>query len=119
MVHHAGVQMDIGELFMELEGVESQLNFIARQYSSGADYGPAWPLKFIAMKGRVMEANWKVVDKALDISGGFGIFPASGIERLIRDARLGRIHPTNSYLSKELLGKACLGVDFDTQPRWG
>ncbi|QHT70735.1 acyl-CoA/acyl-ACP dehydrogenase [Rhodocytophaga rosea] len=119
MVHHAGVQMDIGELFMELEGVEAQLNFIANQYSSGVDYGPAWPLKFIAMKGRVMEANWKIVDKALDISGGFGIFPSSGLERLIRDARLGRIHPTNSYLSKELLGKANLGVDFDTQPRWG
>jgi alkylation response protein AidB-like acyl-CoA dehydrogenase len=71
------------------------------------------------MKARVMEANWKVVDKALDIAGGFGIFPASGLERMIRDARLGRIHPTNSYLSRELLGKANLGVDFDIQPRWG
>ena len=71
------------------------------------------------MKARVMEANWKVVDKALDIAGGFGIFPASGLERMIRDARLGRIHPTNTYLSRELLGKASLGIDFDIQPRWG
>lgn len=119
MVHHAGVQFDLGEMFMELEGIEAQLNYVAKEYSQGVDYGAAWPLKFIAMKGRVMEANWKVVDKALDITGGFGVFPASGLERMIRDARLGRIHPTNIYLSRELLGKASLGVDFDTQPRWG
>ncbi len=119
MVHHAGIQNDIGEMFMELEGVEAQLNLVAKEFSEGVDYGLAWPLKFIAMKGRVMEVNWKIVDKALDIAGGFGIFPASGLERMMRDARLGRIHPTNTYLSRELLGKASLGVDFDIQPRWG
>jgi alkylation response protein AidB-like acyl-CoA dehydrogenase len=118
MVHHAGIQFDIGEMFMELEGIEAQLNFIAKEYSEGVDYGEAWPLKFIALKARVMEANWKVVDKSLDIAGGFGILPASGLERMIRDARLGRLHPTNLYLARELLGKASLEVDFDIQPRF-
>ena len=34
---------------------------------------------------------WKVADTAVDLGGAFGIFAASGIERLVRDARLGRI----------------------------
>ena len=41
MVHHAGIQNDIGEMFMELEGVEAQLNLIAKEYSEGVDYGMA------------------------------------------------------------------------------
>jgi hypothetical protein len=48
-----------------------------------------------------------------------GIFPASGLECLFRDARLGRIHPANSYLTCEILAKVMLGLDLDEQPRWG
>ena len=36
-----------------------------------------------------------------------------------RYARLGRIHPANSYLTREILAKATLGLDLDEQPRWG
>jgi alkylation response protein AidB-like acyl-CoA dehydrogenase len=61
----------------------------------------------------------RVVDRALDVSGGFGIFPASGIERLVRDARIGRLHPANGYLTREIVAKAALGLDLDAQPRWG
>ena len=41
------------------------------------------------------------------------------IERLFRDARLSRIHPTNSALSHEVIAKLTLGIDPDAQPRWG
>jgi alkylation response protein AidB-like acyl-CoA dehydrogenase len=34
-----------------------------------------------------------------------------------RDARLGRIHPTNALITREIVGKAMLGVDPDEQPR--
>ncbi len=68
-----------------------------------------------------MHLYWmgSIADRALELSGGFGIFPASGMERLFRDARLGRIHPANTYLSREMIGKAILGIDWDEQPRWG
>jgi alkylation response protein AidB-like acyl-CoA dehydrogenase len=59
------------------------------------------------------------VDTALDLAGGYGIFATSGIERLFRDARLSRIHPTNSALSHEVVTKLTLGIDPDAQPRWG
>ena len=49
----------------------------------------------------------------------FSIFKASGFERLWRDARLGKIHPTNPALTMELVGKITLGINPDESPRWG
>jgi alkylation response protein AidB-like acyl-CoA dehydrogenase len=63
--------------------------------------------------------SWGVLDRALDLSGGFGIFRRAGLERLFRDARLGRIHPANSMLTHEIVGKSLLGISPDEQPRWG
>jgi alkylation response protein AidB-like acyl-CoA dehydrogenase len=41
------------------------------------------------------------------------------LERLFRDARLGRIHPANSFLTHEFVAKTALGINPDEQPRWG
>jgi alkylation response protein AidB-like acyl-CoA dehydrogenase len=119
MAHHPGVQHDLSEMILKLEAVEPQLDTVVRDWSEGKDYGPAWAVKFIAAKCNAVEQSWEIVDRALDIAGGFGIFPKSGLERMFRDARLGRMHPGNRYLSREVLGKAMLGLDLDAQPRWG
>ncbi len=119
MIHHPAVQNDIAEIFIELESMAPQIDQLMQEWSNGVDHGPAWPLKFVAAKARITEGAWRIADRALELSGGFGIFPASGMERLFRDARLGRIHPANTYLSREMIGKAMLGIDWDEQPRWG
>ena len=59
------------------------------------------------------------MDTALDVAGGFGIFRASQFERLLRDARLGKIHPTNAMLTEEFVAKTVLGINPDETPRWG
>jgi alkylation response protein AidB-like acyl-CoA dehydrogenase len=41
---------------------------------------------------------FRVVDTALDVSGGRGMFRRNRLEQLFRDARLGRIHPANVRL---------------------
>ncbi len=119
MSHHPGVQHDIAEMLMKLEAVEPQLDTVAREWSEGKDYGPAWAIKLVAAKCNAVEQCWEVIDRSLDIAGGFGIFPKSGLERMFRDGRLGRMHPGNRYLSREILGKAILGLDLDAKPRWG
>jgi alkylation response protein AidB-like acyl-CoA dehydrogenase len=60
-----------------------------------------------------------IVDLALDTSGGSGIFKRTRLEQLVRDSRLGRIHPGNPMLTHELVGKLSLGINPDEQPRWG
>lgn len=119
MTHHAGIQHDIAEMALELEGIGPHLDVIGREWSEGKDYGAAWGAKIVAAKCHAVESAWKVIDKSMDVAGGFGIFPASGLERMFRDARLGKIHPANSYLTREILAKASLGLDLDEQPRWG
>lgn len=119
LIHHPEVQRAVAEMVIELEAIGPQVDRLAEDWTRGADHGGAWPVKIVAMKHRTVEGVWKVVDTALDLAGGYGIFAASGIERLFRDARLGRIHPANSALTHEIAGKLTLGVNPDAQPRWG
>jgi alkylation response protein AidB-like acyl-CoA dehydrogenase len=119
MAYHPGVQDYVARMAIALEGVEPHLDRVADEWTAGAPYGPLWGPKIAMAKHRAVEAVWEVADLALDVSGGFGIFPRSGLERLVRDARLGRIHPTNPFLTREIVAKAMLGLDLDEQPRWG
>jgi alkylation response protein AidB-like acyl-CoA dehydrogenase len=119
MAYHPGIQHGIAEITMELEAIGPQLDAVARDWSDGVDHGMGWPIKIVSAKYRAVEGAWRIADRALDLSGGFGMFKKSELERLFRDARAGRFHPANSLLSHELVGKLSLGINPDEQPRWG
>lgn len=119
MAYHPEIQHAIAEMVIELESVGPHLDRVAEDWSNGEDYGAEWPSKIFAAKYHAVEASWRVVDAGLDIAGGQGIFRSAGYERLLRDARLGRIHPANSALTHEVVGKTALGISLDEQPRWG
>lgn len=119
MAYHPEVQHSVAQMVMEVEAIGPYLDRLAEDWTNGVDHGMAWPLKIVAAKHRAVESAWKVADIALDLAGGFGIFAASGTERLLRDARLGRIHPANPALTHEIVGKLTLGINPDEQPRWG
>jgi alkylation response protein AidB-like acyl-CoA dehydrogenase len=118
MAHHPHVQYNVAEMAIELEAIGAQLASVARDWSGGVQHA-VWPIKLIAAKYRAVEGAWRIVDTALEVSGGFGMFKKSELERLFRDARAGRFHPANSSLSHEAVGKLVLGVDPDALPRWG
>lgn len=118
MAYHPEVQHGVADMVMELEAIGAQLETLARDWSDGVQH-PDWPIKIIAAKYRAVEGAWRIVDRAMDVSGGFGMFKKSELERLFRDARAGRFHPANSMLSHEIVGKLALGVDPDGMPRWG
>lgn len=119
MAYHPEVQHGVAEMGIELEGIGPHLDRIAADWCAGVDHGAMWVAKLFAAKYHAAEASWRVVDRAMDLSGGFGIFRRAGLERLFRDARLGRIHPANSMLTHEIVGKSLLGISPDEQPRWG
>lgn len=116
---HPEVQHAIAEMVIELESIGPHLERIAEDWSSGVDHGAEWPAKIFAAKYRAVEGAWRVVDLGLEVTGGYGIFRSAGYERLLRDARLGRIHPANSFLTHEVVAKTALGISLDEQPRWG
>jgi len=118
MVRHPEVQRGVAEIVMELEALGPYLDSVVRDWDAGADHGHAWVIKIMSAKHRAVEAAWKIADRALDLSGGFGMFKKSELERLFRDARAGRFHPANPMLTHELVGKLTLGVDLTAPPRW-
>jgi alkylation response protein AidB-like acyl-CoA dehydrogenase len=119
MAYHPEIQHTIADMVIELESIGPHLDTVAREWSQGVDYGAQWPLKIFSAKYRAVEGSWRVVDLGLEVCGGAGIFRSVGYERLIRDARLGRIHPANSFLTHEVVAKTALGISLDEQPRWG
>jgi alkylation response protein AidB-like acyl-CoA dehydrogenase len=119
MAYHPGVQHQVAEMRVALEALIAHLDRVCDDWSSGIDHGMEWPLKLVACKYAVVNQAWSVVDAAFDLSGGAGIFKRSRFEQLFRDARLGRIHPGNSLMTHELVGKMSLGISPDEQPRWG
>jgi alkylation response protein AidB-like acyl-CoA dehydrogenase len=119
MAHHPEVQHHVADMRIHLEAMTAHLDRVVDDWSTGVDHGADWPAKILACKHDVVTRAWAVVDTALDLSGGSGIFTRSGLERMFRDARLGRIHPGNTLLTHELVGKLSLGIDPDAQPRWG
>ena len=119
MAYHPEIQHAIAEMAIELESIGPHLESVAEDWSKGVDHGTQWPSKIFAAKYHAVEGSWRVVDIGLDVNGGFGIFRSAGYERLMRDARLGRLHPANSFLTHEVVAKTALGISLDEQPRWG
>ncbi len=104
---------------MALEAIDAHLDRVTADWSDGVDYGQDWPVKIISAKYEAVTRGWQVVDTALDLSGGSGIFKRNRMEQLFRDARMGRFHPSNTLLAHEVVGKLSLGISPDAQPRWG
>jgi alkylation response protein AidB-like acyl-CoA dehydrogenase len=118
MTYHPEIQHGVAEMSLELESIGPHVEAIARDWSRGT-VGPDWFLRLVAMKYHAVEGAFRVADRALDLSGGFGMFKKSELERLFRDCRAGRFHPANSALVHEIVGKLTLGISPDEQPRWG
>ena len=119
MAYHPGIQHAAAEMALALEPLGPYLASVADDWSNGVDHGGNWPAKIVAAKYHAVEACWRIVDLAMEVSGGSGMFKPSELERLFRDARCGRFHPANTFLVHEIVGKTALGIDLGEQPRWG
>lgn len=117
--YHPEVQHNIAEMTFAYDAAEALIERIADEWSRGVDHGHNWPGKLVSAKHNAVEAAKGIVDRAMAISGGSGMFRGSELERLYRDVRCGGFHPANSLLAPEIVGKTTLGVDLGEQPRWG
>ena len=119
MAYHPEVQHAVAEMGLCLDTIGPHLDHVAKEWSDGVDHGATWPSRIVSAKHHSVEACWKIVDLAMEVSGGSGMFKSDELERLFRDARCGRFHPANSMLVHEIVAKTALGIDLGEQPRWG
>jgi alkylation response protein AidB-like acyl-CoA dehydrogenase len=118
MAYHPEVQHNIAEMVLALDGASAHVERIADDWANGVDHGGLWPSKLVSAKYHAVEAAKKIVDRAYDVIGGSGMFKRHEIERIYRDVRAATIHPANSMLVHEIVGKSALGV-LGEYPRWG
>ena len=118
MAYHPEVQHAVADMVLALDGATAHVDRIAEDWSNGVDHGGLWPSKLVSAKYHAVEAARKVVDRAFDVVGGAGLFKRNELERLYRDVRAGSLHPANSLLVHEIVGKSALGV-LGELPRWG
>jgi alkylation response protein AidB-like acyl-CoA dehydrogenase len=119
MAYHPEIQHMAAQMTLEIDAAGPHLDRVAQDWSTGVDHGAQWPSKIVGAKYHAVEAAKRVVDLAMDISGGAGMFKSNELERLYRDVRCGGFHPANSALVHEIVGKTTLGIDLGEQPRWG
>jgi alkylation response protein AidB-like acyl-CoA dehydrogenase len=118
MAYNPMVQHEIAEMAIELDSITAHADRVADDWSNGVDYGMGWPARLVAAKYKAVEGAKKIVDLAMDVSGGSGMFKSNELERMYRDVRCGGFHPANSALVHEIVGKSALGI-LDADPRWG
>jgi alkylation response protein AidB-like acyl-CoA dehydrogenase len=119
MAYHPEFQHSAAEMTIEIESMGPHIDRIADDWTNGVDHGHEWGAKIVAMKYHIVESAKRVVDVAMDMSGGAGMYKTNELERLYRDVRAGGFHPANSALVHELVGKTTLGVSLEETPRWG
>ncbi len=117
MAYNPMVQCTVAEMAIELDGITAHVERVANDWSAGVNHGGLWPSKLVACKYRAVEGAKRVVDLAMDTSGGAGMFKGQELERLYRDVRCGGFHPANRSLVHELVGKTALGI-LGEEPRW-
>jgi len=117
MAYNPMIQYSIAEMAIEIESISAHVERIATDWSNQVDYGMGWPAKLVAAKYKAVEGAKRVVDLAMDVSGGTGMFKSNELERIYRDVRCGGFHPANSALVHELVGKSALGI-LGEEPRW-
>jgi alkylation response protein AidB-like acyl-CoA dehydrogenase len=119
MAYHPGLQQAVAEMALLFDPIGPHLDAVAEDWSAGVSHGATWPAKIVSAKYHAVTACWRIVDKAMELSGGAGMFRGNELERLFRDARCGGLHPANTFLTHEIVGKTTLGIDLGEQPRWG
>jgi len=119
LAYHPMHQYAAAEVTLTLDGMIAHVDRVAEDWSNGVDHGGEWVSQLVSAKHHCVEGAKKVVDIAMDVSGGSGMFKSNELERLYRDVRCGGFHPANSSLVHELVGKTTLGVLGEEGPRWG
>jgi alkylation response protein AidB-like acyl-CoA dehydrogenase len=125
--YHPEYQHRFAELMMDLDLIESLTDRFTEEWSrevlEAGSWAPENAFKFawrsVSMKEQAVQAAFRVVDRTVDLVGGFGVSRGGELERLLRDSRMGRLHPASSPLVHEIIAKVNLGIDLDEQPRWG
>jgi len=99
--HFQAIRHKVAEMATRMEACRALTYAALRDYVAGEDV-----VREVAMaKLMTQRAMLEIADECLQIHGGYGYMREYGIERAVRDARLGPIGGGTDEVMKEILGK--------------
>jgi acyl-CoA dehydrogenase len=100
--HFQAIRHKLAELALEIEAGRDVTYSALRRYIAGGDAVREVTIAKLATQRTAFE----VMDRCLQIHGGNGYMKEYGIERAVRDARLGPIGGGTDEIMKEILGRS-------------
>jgi alkylation response protein AidB-like acyl-CoA dehydrogenase len=99
------IRHKFGEMATKIEAARALTYHALRTYVAGED-----AIRDVTMaKLYTQRTMVEVADECMQIHGGYGYMREYGIERALRDARLGPIGGGTDEVMKEILGRQLLG----------
>jgi len=117
--HMPGLQFQLAEMVALTETSRALIRVSAEDWMARPWEVPEAMSKGALCKYVATNNHMKVLEIAMDIAGGPGIFRRVGLERLFRDARAGKAHPPADMMALESIAKYHLGIPRTFSPRWG
>ncbi len=117
--HMPGLQYQLAEMVALTETSRALIRASAEDWMARP-----WDVMEAGRKGGICKYvatnnHMRVLELAMDVAGGPGIFRSVGLERLLRDARAGKAHPPADMMALESIAKYELGIAREFRPRWG
>jgi alkylation response protein AidB-like acyl-CoA dehydrogenase len=119
MSHYPGNQFIAAEMEIGARAARAMLVQTAGALTELSVRAEPPMMDIIACHQFVMESALGVVDKAMRMVGGAGLFRSGPLEQMYRDARAAIIHqPFAGHEGLGWLGKLAFGIPHDEMPRW-
>ena len=117
--HLPSMQYQLGEMIALNDASRAVIRAAAEDWMARPWGAVEAGAKAGACKYTVTNNNVRVLNLAMDIAGGPGLFRKFGLERLYRDVRAGKAHPPSDMNALEVIAKHHLGIAQNFEPRWG
>ena len=119
IAHLPGVQFLVAEMEIKLAAARALTLRVADEWLAGQHRDPSSLATVVMPKYLATNSAIEVVNAAMQLVGGVGMFKRHPLERYYRDVRAGTFHPFANDVAKEIIGKTALGVPLDDNTRWG
>ncbi|WP_423924067.1 acyl-CoA dehydrogenase family protein [Frigoribacterium sp. 2-23] len=103
------VRWRVADAAIALDGLEPQVDTIARDVDTIVDHGADWFPRLVGLKTRATETARSVVEQAVTVVGGASYRSSSELGRLQRDVLAGRFHPSSTDSAHATVAARLLG----------
>jgi acyl-CoA dehydrogenase len=108
-----GLQCLVGEMENELAIARMAHRDMVEIAAGCNDPQPEITNRVIVARTLVGRSAIRVVEKAMEVTGGVSFYRAAGLERLFRDVQGARFHRPQERMQLQLSGRLALGLDLD------